>query len=1192
MRSLWALVAGLGLVTAQEELFYDADQYPLIPNYGPLPGPSYMVDNQKNYYKVAPDKGKQDGADYHESGDFHAYMKTEPSAEKRPPTALYNETLLEWEANVTYVETERPSLRLAETGYWLPKLAGKGKQPIAGGDYKFYRSVTDYGAKGDGTTDDTEAINAAIEDGNRCGRECGNTFSHGAIIYFPPGTYKVCRPIIQLYYTQFIGDAIDMPTLKGCDKFKGIAIVDTDPYIPEGNGANWYINQNQFFRQIRNIRFDLREMPLSTDDHDQPLVPTGIHWQVSQACSLQNLLFEMPDAKDDEKVTHVGIFMENGSGGFVSDLTFRGGSIGWRAGSQQYTVINLKFENCLTAVQMIWDWGFNWQRVEINGGAIGFNISGVGGIDGQGVGSISLIDSKITNCPIGILTRSGKNAPNIVIDNLEMSGVAATIRDTDGNVILGSSGKIDLWALGKRYDGYEGKTTSGAVEAPKKSTKLLDSSGKLFYRPRPQYEDFDSGQFRIATDHGCKNDGTGDNTNAINTFLRDARSASQIAYFPAGIYRVGGTVLIPTGSRVVGASWSQIQGAGAYFSDVFNPRVVVQVGQKGDVGTMEISDMMFNVQGATAGAIVLEWNVHESSQGSAAMWDSHVRVGGATGSDLDVDTCPKFGFNEGCICASMLFHITPQASGYFENMWIWLADHDNDMVVSDSPDKLVNQISIYAARGTLIESEGPTWLYGTGSEHVVLYQYQLYGAKDVYLGHIQTETPYYQPVPVAPLPFEAGKSFPGDPSFEHCTTEGCKEAWGLRIIDSEGITLHSVGMYSFFQEYYQDCLETFDCQERICEVKGSKDVALFNVFTVGTVEVASGINDGAIMQDDDNQRGFTTEISVWIPLEGDDKVNIVYVGPEVYTQPDVTCSPPCLLVFPTSSLSEPTTINPGTYTTSLEYGASTETTIGGQVVTTFITTITTVTLPLKPVTTDGIAYSNYNVTGSSTVSSITVLPSIDLDPVPVPLPDGQGGTTTRTVRLPPWPDVTRGPPEDWGNAPGETSGTVSGTFRTPFTTVISATGPTVTTISFPATVSPFSIQCPPDSEIVFNTPRTTLTTDCETSTEIRMEFKCPATRVITFIGASTATISADCTIATAIDNNPGDNIPTTQGPTTTDEPPVTGPLPTYTTFPAGQIEAVEEDDDDDDDVVGFITPCNLWFFNVSWTHLLAFLDQS
>ena len=61
-------------------------------------------------------------------------------------------------------------------------------------------------------------------------------------------------------------------------------------------------------------------------------MPTGIRWQVSQAWSLQNLLFEMRDARDSQKVTHVGIFMESGSFGFVSDLTFRGSSIGWRAG--------------------------------------------------------------------------------------------------------------------------------------------------------------------------------------------------------------------------------------------------------------------------------------------------------------------------------------------------------------------------------------------------------------------------------------------------------------------------------------------------------------------------------------------------------------------------------------------------------------------------------------------------------------------------------------------------------------------------------------------------------------------------------------------------------------------------------------------------------------------------------------------
>jgi hypothetical protein len=45
------------------------------------------------------------------------------------------------------------------------------------------------------------------------------------------------------------------------------------------------------------------------------------------------------------------------------DLEFVGGAIGWRAGSQQYTARNLNFNGCITAVEMIWDWGFNWQQV-------------------------------------------------------------------------------------------------------------------------------------------------------------------------------------------------------------------------------------------------------------------------------------------------------------------------------------------------------------------------------------------------------------------------------------------------------------------------------------------------------------------------------------------------------------------------------------------------------------------------------------------------------------------------------------------------------------------------------------------------------------------------------------------------------------------------------------------------------------
>jgi glucan 1,3-beta-glucosidase len=46
-------------------------------------------------------------------------------------------------------------------------------------------------------------------------------------------------------------------------------------------------------------------------------IATGIHWQVAQATSLQNIKFMMTQGG-----TQQGIFMENGSGGFMSDLTF------------------------------------------------------------------------------------------------------------------------------------------------------------------------------------------------------------------------------------------------------------------------------------------------------------------------------------------------------------------------------------------------------------------------------------------------------------------------------------------------------------------------------------------------------------------------------------------------------------------------------------------------------------------------------------------------------------------------------------------------------------------------------------------------------------------------------------------------------------------------------------------------------
>lgn len=54
--------------------------------------------------------------------------------------------------------------------------------------------------------------------------------------------------------------------------------------------------------------------------------------------------------------------------------------------------------------------------------------------------------------------------------------------------------------------------------------------------------------------------------------------------------------------------------------------------------------MMFTNFGATAGTIFMEWNVHEGkTQGSAAMWDTIFRIGGAFGGGLTERNCHQFG---------------------------------------------------------------------------------------------------------------------------------------------------------------------------------------------------------------------------------------------------------------------------------------------------------------------------------------------------------------------------------------------------------------------------------------------------------------------------------------------------------------------------------------------------------------------
>ena len=701
-------------------------------------------------------------------------------------------------------------------------------------------------------TDDTEAINEAIRVGDRCDADCDSSTTTPAIVYFPPGTYLVSTPIIQYYYTQLHGDALDPPTLLATPDFVGIAVVDANPYLP--GGINWYTNQNNFFRQVRNFVIDVRQQPLTTG--------TGLHWQIAQATSLQNIRFEMRVDRSEENAQQ-GIFMENGSGGFMTDLVFNGGNYGAFFGNQQFTVRNLTFNDCNTAIYMIWNWVWSFKSISINNCKVGIDIS-QGGPTAQTVGSVVLSDSTISNTDQGISTSfSNSSEPEtggtLIIDNVDFPDTPIAVWSAVSNSsVLEGLGIVDGWAQGKVYELSDSERQQGRLNLTPKPSALLGSDGTILERSKPQYEEYPASAFVSVKTFGAVGDGVTDDTEAIQNAM-DSVSYDQILYFDHGAYVITSTVLVPANIKMVGEIWPVIMASGDFFGDQNDLKPVWQVGQSGDVGAVEMSEFVFATKGPAPGAILIQWNL-DSELGANGMWDVHMRVGGTAGSELQSDTCRKTPEVDtepdlNCLGAGMLLHITKTGSVYIENGWFWVADHELDFID-------YAQINIYNGRGVLIESDGPVWMYGTASEHNVLYNYQFLEAENIFLSVIQTETPYYQANPDATVPYEPQAAIE-DPDYDAlCTTEACKKALGFRVIDSTGIFLYGGGMYSFFDNYEQEqCLEENNCQLNMVSIEGDSQVTLYAATAVGVVNMITQGNVTVLYED--NLNDFTATVAMY-----------------------------------------------------------------------------------------------------------------------------------------------------------------------------------------------------------------------------------------------------------------------------------------------------------------------------------------
>ncbi|RYO80300.1 hypothetical protein DL762_007713 [Monosporascus cannonballus] len=443
-----------------------------------------------------------------------------------------------------------------------------------------------------------------------------------------------------------------------------------------------------------------------------------------------------------------------------------------------------------------------------------FDTVGTAVLNTGGSPYIGLIDAKSVNSGVTLRTTV---YPSILIDNLTKDTDSAVVVVPE-RTVLGARSHVDTFTYGNTVgrDPVYGETTS-SVPRP----ASLAPGGDFPAIPAPSYAGNTVDDF-INVKDPAQNGGRevlGDNTRdesaVLNQILRYAAETGKIAYFPFGLYRVDDTLFVPAGSRIVGEAWATITGNGESFKDSSNPKPVVKIGNPGDVGVAQISDMRFTVSDVLPGAILVQYHMAGNSPGDVALWNSIIAPqtgGGTRGAEALTNAC-RDATNE-CRGAFIGLHLAKTSSAYIENVWNWVADHVTEDFDGGS--------RIAAKGGTLVEAaRGGTWLHALGSEHYWLYQLNLRGARGVFVSLLQSETNYDQgdnveQTPPAPwVPDTAGW---GDPDFSWCGAADtrCRMGFSNYIQGGSDIYHYGSASWAFFSgPGYQPCAGTYACQNHM-----------------------------------------------------------------------------------------------------------------------------------------------------------------------------------------------------------------------------------------------------------------------------------------------------------------------------------------------------------------------------------------
>jgi hypothetical protein len=476
-------------------------------------------------------------------------------------------------------------------------------------------NVRAYGAQGDGATDDTQAIQFAINaaqtkggivffpTGNFIisanlsitsgitvrGTACPSPFAHidvtnGSVAPLALSFFSNCSNIVQTLPTASAFSATTMDAVQfqdiviyyagvGAAPYSGatgivinggsntdntqslirdVFIYGADRGITLNNAASWVVSNDVIYNcQTYGL---IKDASFSTDSVDNEVAASAGDWQIS------NSTFAYGGGNN----TYAHVILSSGGGGRITATQMN--SVGYGYG-------------ILIAPSHYVTGGFNSEPNVFTGNAIqgaNYGIAFIGAPGNNGISSLGVITNNQIRANVGIYSQAGPLIPTWVSgwtiygNRIECSGGSFCVNldgasgiDVAGNTFYLNNG-TQATTFGSSTNTIQvsgNVTTSGALQANLAGIGIGSPSWTV--EPNGLIGYANANVFNVMN-YGAHGDGVTDDTQAVQAAINAAEGGKGTVFFPAGNYLISSTLLISNSVTVQGTGY---QSAGSDFVD-------------------------------------------------------------------------------------------------------------------------------------------------------------------------------------------------------------------------------------------------------------------------------------------------------------------------------------------------------------------------------------------------------------------------------------------------------------------------------------------------------------------------------------------------------------------------------------------------------------------------------------------------